>query len=111
KGDYKPSGDRVLAVDLFDEYEKNEVAADQQYRGRWLSVTGTVKGIGKDIVRETYVVLGDNPDRIQGTQAFFAASNADEVATFSKGQRVTLLCRGAGKAVMNVILRECSIDR
>ena len=46
KGDEKPIA--VKATDLVDEYHRNEVAADERYKGKLLTVVGQVAAIEKD---------------------------------------------------------------
>lgn len=98
----------VTAVDLFLEYDRNAVAADRQYKGHVVEVSGIVKGIGNDITNTAYVMLGDNPDNPFGVQALFNATAKQDVAGLSKGQRVRVLCRGGGK-IVNVLLRNCAL--
>lgn len=99
---------KMRAAELFEEYQKNEVAADGRYKGQVLEVSGLVKDIGNDIMNSPYVILGENVDNPIGTQALFAPSERDGVAELSKGSRVTVRCRGGGK-MMNVILRDCTL--
>jgi hypothetical protein len=97
----------MRAADLYEQYEKNEVAADQTYKGRLVMLHGIVKDIGKDIAGTPYVILGENRDNPLGVQAMFAPSDADTVAALSKGQRISVECLVGGK-MMNVIVRGCS---
>ena len=68
-----------------------------RYKGRVLAVSGLVKDIGNDITNTPYVILGENVDNPIGTQALFQLSERGSVAGLSKGQRVTVLCRGGGR--------------
>lgn len=52
---------QVEAHRLYQDYEDNEVAADQKYKNNVLIVTGKVSTIGKDFTDEIYVALiGDD---------------------------------------------------
>lgn len=99
----------IRAVELFAAYYENEVAADQRFKGRRLIVTGQVKDIGKDITDTAYLMLGDNPDILRGTQAFFPATEASGLVRLKRGATVELECVVAGKALTNVILQGCSL--
>ena len=46
---------KVTATQMLADYEANEVAADQKYKGNMVEVSGTIKNIGKDILDTPYV--------------------------------------------------------
>jgi hypothetical protein len=95
----------VEASDLQSEYDANEVAADQKYKGKILAVTGTVDSIGKDIVDTPYVTL-KTAKLIATVQCMFTERDADDLATIQKGDKVVVKGKCDGKLV-NVILRGC----
>jgi len=99
----------VSAVRLFADYDSNEVAADQKYKGKTLLVSGTVNDIGKDIMDTMYVTLvGDGV--IGQVQCFFAKSHAGALAGLSKGMNVSVKGRCDGK-MMNVMMKGCTLQR
>ena len=49
---------RISADKLLLEYQGNEIAADQKYRGRILQVSGMATSIGKNILDKPYSALG-----------------------------------------------------
>ena len=99
---------RVLSTVLFQAYDTNAIAADNQYRPP-LIVEGKVKDIGKDISGVPYLILGDRADVPQGVQTLFDRDQSD-LARLAKGDHVTVRCeRNQGHVVMNVILRQCSL--
>lgn len=102
-------GQAALTVDaaqLFADYEANEVAADNTYKGKLLSVSGTVAGINKDFTDDIYVeVATANP---------FASIHArgiapDVAASLAKGSKITLECDGAGLLLMSPVLENCTV--
>ena len=99
----------VSASVLISEYEANEVAADQTYKGRTLSVTGKVDHIGKDILDTMYVTLESGQEfGISSVQCMFDDQHEGQLARLSKGQTVTVTGRCDGK-LGNVLLRGCSL--
>ena len=98
----------IRATELYEQYEANEVAADQRFKGSAILVIGRVKDIGKDIAGTPYLMLGDNPDNPWGTQALFGRDSTG-LATLTKGDSIRVACVVAGKALTNVLLRRCEL--
>jgi hypothetical protein len=104
--DLKPLPLEVSAADLFAAYEANEVAADNQYKGKQLAVTGTVAGINKDFSDDVFVEIG--------TANQFMSIHARDIdptvaAGLSKGSTVTVVCEGGGLIVGSPILNDCVV--
>jgi hypothetical protein len=104
--DLKPVPMEVSASDLFAAYEANEVAADNQYKGKQLAVSGTVAGINKDFTDEVYVEIG--------TANEFMSIHARDIdpavaAGLQKGTKITVVCEGAGLMMGSPILNECAV--
>jgi hypothetical protein len=74
---YSPRASAVLplelgAGELIHDYRANEVGADMAYKGRLIAVSGTVSGIGRDILGRPYVTLtSDGSDTIPSVQCSF----------------------------------------
>ncbi len=101
----------VMADELFNAYKANEVAADQRFKGKVISVTGNVQSIGKDILDNPYLTIGAGTmSEFESVQASFPKESGSALAAISKGQKVTVICKANGK-LMNVLLGECSIGR
>lgn len=99
----------TTAENIFNAYEKNEVAADQEYKGRNIRVTGTVASIDSG--------LGDGANvQLQTSNQFMSvtASGDDSftstAATLSKGQQVTMTCVGEGEVIGMPMLGDCVIQ-
>jgi len=99
---------RLSADDLYSNYKDNEVSADGRYKGKVVVVTGVIRDIGKDILDSPYVVIGGE-GFLDGVQCMFARTEGSPVAHVSKGQRVAVRGRVAGK-MGNVLLRECQFQ-
>lgn len=99
----------VTAQEIFEAYDNNEVAADQQYKDKPLLVTGTVSGISSDFMDDAQVQLATSNEFMDvmasGDDTFNSAA-----ATLSKGQKITMLCQGGGEVVGSPMLSDCVIQ-
>ncbi|WP_180036070.1 MULTISPECIES: hypothetical protein [unclassified Acinetobacter] len=103
-----PAAIQVSASELFQNYEANEVAADRNFKGQIIEITGSVKAIdsgmgdGANVQFNVGDEYGLNSVTASGDESFdnFAAS-------LSKGQTVTLRCVGGGEVIGQPFLRDC----
>tara|TARA_X000000368_G_scaffold392746_1_gene357779 strand:- start:207 stop:608 length:402 start_codon:yes stop_codon:yes gene_type:complete len=95
----------VNSKNLYNDYNNNEIAADDKYKGKIIQVKGTIRDIGNDIMDEAYVTLiGD--EFFGDVQCFF--SDKSYLVDVKKGQNINVVgyCDGL---FMNVIMRNCII--
>jgi len=104
-GSSEPAAISVSASELTSAYNANEVSADDKYKDKVLSVSGTVDSIGKDITDTPYVTLQASGDFL-GVQCMFDDQYKGELAKLQKGQHVTLRGTCKGKS-LNVLLADC----
>jgi RecG-like helicase len=100
---------KVAARVLFSDYEANEVAADQRFKGKTLLVTGTVDDIKKDLMNKMYVTLTGN-EVFGHVQCYFAQAHEGQLAGLRKGMTVSVKGRCDGK-MMNVLMRGCTLEK
>ncbi|KPL00025.1 MAG: hypothetical protein AMJ90_08960 [candidate division Zixibacteria bacterium SM23_73_2] len=98
---------RVSAENLCKDYEANEVAADEMYKGKILIVDGTVKDIEKSIFDEIYVTLEGNKDVIISVDCYFSETHKSSLAKLTKGQKVSIKGKCDGKT-FDVVLKGCT---
>ena len=102
--------DYVLSANtLFNEYDKNSVAADAKYEDKIVVVSGTIQSIGKDIMDTAYLVIGGS-GFLDGVQCTLPRGQEGLVARVSKGQYVTLKGKVSGQIMGNVIVNNCSFS-
>ena len=89
-------------------YQRNEIAADHNYKGETLVIAGRVDKIGKDILDTPYLLL--DVSGIFGSVAMFPKSAEPELSGKSEGNLVKVRCRIDGK-FGSVIGRECQLVR
>ena len=80
------------AKQLFKAYEENEVATDENMKGKLISVNGVVQSIDKDL--QTPIIIGLQTDN-QFMPARMEMENSRKATARSieKGQQVTVICK------------------
>ena len=94
------------ADSLYREYDANEIAADDRYKGKLAIIRGNVKDIGKDILGDTYIVMGGS-GFLDGVQCTFARGDSS-AASLYKGKQVLVQGMVRGK-MGHVQLDDCSL--
>jgi tRNA(Ile2) C34 agmatinyltransferase TiaS len=94
-------GDRVVV----------EGAADKIYDGEWYYITGVVDSIGKDILDDPYVTLGDGAKFETNTvQCMLTRKGAKAAEQLSKGDSVRAYGKVEGFVILNVLVRKCELE-
>lgn len=97
----------VLSADqLFDEYEADEVAANNKFLDKTVEVSGTIGEIGTNDADQTFVILTAENAMIGGVSATFS----EKPETVAEGQQVSVKCRCTGK-LMDVVLINCALSK
>ena len=85
----------VSAREIASDYDDNEVAADQKYKGKILEVSGIVASIDSSVGDQAIVQLAGKKE----IPFITALGNNDfnqYATTLKKGQNVVLICEGDG---------------
>jgi hypothetical protein len=95
----------TTASNLYDDYNANEVAADEKYKSKLIEVTGKIERISKDIFNDPYVTL------MAGDYAVVQCSfkETKQLSRLVKGDRITIIGSCTGKMAMIVGLSDCKI--
>lgn len=102
----------ISAPALYNEYETNEVAANLKYKDKWLCVTGTISDIGQAVMDEPYITLSSEREYgLFGVNCYFPGTSSSQtlVASFYKGQRLTVYGRCSGTILGSIIISDCQI--
>ena len=98
----------VTAKDMLQEYDENEVKADEKYRDKLVTVTGKINDVGKDILDDAYVSVGTGDEyEFTTVQCYFSdEGELEKVGDLKKGEEITLTgtCDGLS---MNILLKDC----
>lgn len=103
----KPVAINITAPQLLEEYQANEVLADNRYKGKLLRVKGTVSKIGKDILNHSYVALQGKEFGIFTVQCMFGDEYLEQLASLRPGQILINIEGTCDGKFGNVLLREC----
>lgn len=98
----------ISANQLYREYDSNEVAADEKYKGKVVIVSGAIQNIGKDIMGDAYIVIGGG-GILDGVQCMFTKGEQSSVSRLSKGQQVRVKGEVAGK-MGNILVKKCNLQ-
>lgn len=97
----------VSAQQLAQAYDRNTVAADQQFKGKRFKVTGVVDSINTDIFGDPYVTLRGGVNPFMQPQFELGKPYSDYAARLSQGMRITLTCKGRGDVAKTPMSDEC----
>jgi hypothetical protein len=101
---------KVTAAELTADYQANEVAADERWKGKSVAITGVVAGTKKDFMDDIYVILGSGARfETHHVQAFLGKKEKAKAAQLSTGSKATLTCRIDGMIIMSVMAKNCVI--
>lgn len=99
---------KVSAKKLFQAYDDNEAAADDEYKGKLLEVEGRIASIDKDAFNNTIVWLRAKDD-FNRVMAKLSDEEAPKAKALKKGQTVTVSCQGSSRIIGNPTLERCAI--
>lgn len=103
----KASSIAVSAVDLFEAYHANEIAADERYKGQKLLVTGTVDGVDKGPFGGFYLRLATT-NMFMPIHADMEQSEKSQLMQTQKGERARVLCTCRGMVLGTPTLGDCT---
>tara|TARA_B100000989_G_scaffold222976_1_gene170516 strand:+ start:306 stop:722 length:417 start_codon:yes stop_codon:yes gene_type:complete len=95
----------ISASKLYKEYNENEIAADEKYKGKIIEITGVIRDIGNDIMDNAYITLVGN-EYFGDIQCYFNEKSV--VAKLSKGKKITVIGSCSG-LMINVQINNCIV--
>lgn len=100
---------RIDAIDLAIEFDENEIAAEQKYKGKIIEVEGMITDFGIDILDKPYLTLaGIDEYGLTDIACYFPSEAATELATLAKWDEVIVRGECRGKT-MHVMLKNCEL--
>lgn len=98
---------KISADQIFQEYQRNEISADEKYKNKIIEVSGIIDSVGKDILDTMYVALKTS-DIFGSVQCMLDNSELGKAVNLQKGASIILSCEPKGK-IVNVLLDGCVI--
>lgn len=96
------------AQEIFDAYQRNEVAADDQFKHKKFIIYGQLDSISKDFTDDVVLTLSTS-NMFMDVHAYIVESDFSAAARLEKGQAIRLTCSGAGMTLGSPIVRDCQI--
>jgi tRNA_anti-like len=95
------------AYQISKDYNSNELSADQEYKGKYLDVSGRVVSV-TTAVGTPYVILEGAPtgDRVM---AEFDSNQDGPLANLTSGENIIFQCIGNGMSLTEASLNNCLI--
>ncbi|AZM86873.1 hypothetical protein CAZ19_31315 [Pseudomonas aeruginosa] len=100
----------ISAQQLAQAYDRNTVAADQQFKGRRFKVTGVVDSINTDLFGNPYVTLRGGVNQFMEPQFELDDAHANYAAGLQSGMRISLICTGRGDVAKTPMSKGCVPD-
>lgn len=97
----------VSAQQLAQAYDRNTVAADQQFKGKAFKVTGVVDSINTDLFGNPYVTLRGGVNQFMEPQFELDDAHANYAAGLQSGMRISLICTGSGDVAKTPMSKGC----
>lgn len=97
---------KVRAQDIAKKYAENEVAADQEYKGKTTLIDGTVISINSGINDKPFLVL-KGVNVFMGPHAEFQSPDIEKISAIKKGEEIRLICAVSGEVIGTPMLRDC----
>ena len=104
--DRRDSAIKVTASQLFNAYESNEAAAQQQYGDKLLEVTGIIDGVELDIYDDPVVKLATS-NQFLPASVYLTDETQAQAASYRKGEQRTFLCEDVSEVVSIPQLKDC----
>lgn len=98
----------VSAQQLAQAYDRNTVAADQQFKGKRFKVTGVVESINTDVFGNPYVTLRGGVNQFMEPQFELDDPHANYAAGLQTGMRISLICTGRGDVAKTPMSEDCA---
>ncbi len=99
----------LSAKAITDEYKRNEVAADEKYKGKVVQISGTIGEIGKNAFDQMSVSVKADADGFSDLMAAFDDEQKSQLLPLKTGQSIKLQGEVTGFILGSVALSGCKI--
>lgn len=99
----------ATARELAKMYEENTVSADNKFKDKRFEIAGTVTNISTDFMGSAVIELRGGLNQFMEPHAELADSEKQKAASLKKGQKISLICTGAGDIGKTPMLDDCLI--
>ncbi len=96
----------ISSKDLLATYKRNEIAADNRFKGKFFIIKGSVSEISKDFSNSPFLQLNTN-NQFSKVHAYIDKHEVANLADIERGNRISLICEGNGIVMGSPILKSC----
>jgi len=100
---------QTTARKLFNDYEENEVAVDEQLKGKVVAMTGIVQSIDKDFTDSIIISLKTDNEFMPARLKMKDSQKAAAIA-LKKGKQVVIMCENMSRIIGAPSGRNCSFN-
>ena len=104
---FNPLPGSISAKNLYDIYYANEVAADEKFKDKRITVYGVIESINKNIADQPYITLS------AGTLSYincrFDKNKINQLISLQKKTMITIEGTCSGKIITSIHLHDCII--
>ncbi|MEN4561959.1 OB-fold protein [Pantoea agglomerans] len=100
---------QTTARKLFNDYEENEVAVDEQLKGKIVAMTGIVQSIDKDFTDSIIISLKTDNEFMPARLKMKDSQKAAAIA-LKKGKQVVIMCENMSRIIGAPSGRNCSFN-
>ena len=98
----------ITAIKIHQAYKQNEIAADEQYKGKVFNISGIVEGIQKDLTDSIFVTIKTG-DEFGSLHANFDDAHKATIAKLKPGQPLKIQGSVDGFLMQSVMVKDCQI--
>ena len=103
-------GIKITVDELLNAYQADRKAAEAQYKGKILLITGTVDSIGINLVSIPFVKLAGNGVEAWRVQCIFDKDYESELAKVKRGERITIQGKCDDYLPPDVTMKNCVLS-
>lgn len=93
-------------------FDENQIAGDEAFKGRILSVSGRIHDVSNSIFDEPVVQLAFSDNQFMSSvHATFPKNMKGEISKLRKGAKITIVGKCEGQRMMSVILTDCRFGK
>ncbi|MEB5708339.1 OB-fold protein [Pantoea anthophila] len=100
---------QTTARKLFNDYEENEVAVDEQLKGKLVAMTGIVQSIDKDFT-DSIIISLKTDNEFMPARLEMKDSQKSAAIALKKGKQVVIVCEKMSRIIGAPSGRNCSFN-
>ena len=98
---------RTNAIDIFNAYDSNEVATDENLKGKIIEISGIIESIDKNFEDAVVIVL-ETGEPFMSAILHMLDSEKQKAATLRKGQEIVIRCVGMKRIIGSPSGTDCT---